>query len=233
MKSYSKQIIEKMKVDFYPSIGWDFIYSLTNESNRGAVLIGTAKVEEYIEKLIISVLPKQEKKYKLGLLKYPGALSSFSSKIELSFAFRLIDENLYNALNVLRKIRNKAAHTSEKFELDEVKKEIEAISNFEENFDTVINKLAFGNLEKMKKYQMRNSIKDAEGSETTKNKVLEEQFETLTTTTAFLEQFIVWKLSYALSFICIKILAIIDDLELHEDKSQTWIEIIENKNNYA
>jgi hypothetical protein len=85
----------------------------------------------------------------------------------------------------------------------------------------------------MKKYQMRNSIKDAEGSETTKNKVLEEQFETLTTTTAFLEQFIVWKLSYALSFICIKILAIIDDLELHEDKSQTWIEIIENKNNYA
>jgi hypothetical protein len=65
MKSYSKQIIEKMKVDFYPSIGWDFIYSLTNESNRGAVLIGTAKVEEYIEKLIISVLPKQEKNINL------------------------------------------------------------------------------------------------------------------------------------------------------------------------
>lgn len=233
MKSYSHQILEKMKDNFYPKIGWDFIYSLTNESSRGAVLIGTAKVEEYLEKLIISVLPKEEKKYRDRLLNYPGPISSFSSKIELTFAFRLIDRNLYDALNVLRKIRNKVAHSSEQFELTEVQQEIEAITNFETNFEVVIQKLAFDNLEKMKKHQMREAIKNAEGSQEMKDEILEEKYSQLTISEPFLEQLTTWKLSYGLSFICIKLLAIIDDIELYEDKEQTWIEIIEKQNNCA
>lgn len=223
-----------MKENFYSNIGWDFIYSLTNESSRGAILIGTAKVEEYLEKLISSILPKEDKKYKTRLLNYPGPISSFSSKIELSYAFRLIDKDLYDALNILRKIRNNAAHTSDKFELNKVKQEIDSLGNFETNFELVVEKLAFDNLVKMKKHQMREALKSADGSQEMKDEILEKQFQTLTTSEAFLEQLIIWKLSYGLSFICLKLLAIIDDYNSYKDKSQTWIEIIEiieNKNN--
>src|SRR5690606_26151882 len=82
---------------------------LLNESGRGALLIGTSYVEEHLEKFILRVLPNNQKNYTSRLLNYPGPLSSFSAKLELSFAFRLIPEDTYTALNNLRKFRNEAA----------------------------------------------------------------------------------------------------------------------------
>lgn len=65
---------------------------LLNETGRGAVLIGTAYVEENLGKFILKILPKKDKKYVSRLFIYPGPLSSFSAKIELTYAFRLISE---------------------------------------------------------------------------------------------------------------------------------------------
>lgn len=81
----------------------------------------------------------------------------------------------------------------------------------------------------MKKHQMQEAVKNAEGSQEMKDEVLREKFKALITSKAFLEQLIMWKLSYGLSFICLKLLAITDDIEIYQDKSQTWVEIIENK----
>jgi hypothetical protein len=95
--------------------------SLLEESGRGAVLIGTTHVDDYLLKLISDSLPSQDQKFRSRLFNYPGPLSSFSARIELAFAFRLIHKNLYDALNELRKVRNDAAHSAAHFSLVEFK----------------------------------------------------------------------------------------------------------------
>ncbi|HKR06438.1 MAG TPA: hypothetical protein VJY62_17525, partial [Bacteroidia bacterium] len=102
---------------------------LLSESDRGAILIGQAYVEDFLTKFIEDVLPDKGKKYKTKLLEYPGPLSSFSAKIELAFAFRLINENLYGALTELRKIRNDAAHKSISFLLTDLKDRLNKVYN--------------------------------------------------------------------------------------------------------
>jgi hypothetical protein len=91
---------------------------LITESDRGAVLIGTAHVDERLKDLFDSLMPAQiPKAEKKNLLRYSGALGSFGSRIEIAYATRLINQNLYASLNTLRKVRNDAAHTSEPFDL--------------------------------------------------------------------------------------------------------------------
>ena len=91
---------------------------LITESDRGAVLIGTAHVDERLKDLFDSLMPAQMPKAdRKNLLRFSGALGSFGSRIEIAYATRLINQNLYDSLNTLRKVRNDAAHTSELFDL--------------------------------------------------------------------------------------------------------------------
>lgn len=103
--------------------------TLLDESERGAIIIGTSKVEEQLEKYILKILPNDSKTYRKKLLDYPGILSSFSAKIELAYAFRLIGDNLYASLNTLRKIRNEAAHSPNSFSISEIRGRFEEVFN--------------------------------------------------------------------------------------------------------
>ena len=102
---------------------------LFDESERGAIIIATSHIEDHLTKYIESVLPDQTLKYKKRLFNYPGSLSSFSAKIELSYAFGLIDKNLFSRLNNLRKIRNEASHDSSAFSLNQLKDQIIEVYN--------------------------------------------------------------------------------------------------------
>lgn len=133
---------------------------LLNESSRGAILIGTSYVEENLEKFILKILPSKQKKDTSRLLKYPGPLSSFSAKLELSYAFRLIPERTYNALNYLKKIRNDAAHSSNDFKLS--KFEIDNIFNIGDGFQTMINDSSIIMMKKMKIEPLKESLSKIE-----------------------------------------------------------------------
>jgi hypothetical protein len=106
------------------------------ESQRGAIVIGAGLIENQLEELVKSALPKDSKKYQKRLLDYPGQLSSFNSKIELAFAFRLIPENIRIPLNHIRSIRNTAAHSTEYFKVSE--DEISKITDFGPGFRNMI-----------------------------------------------------------------------------------------------
>lgn len=211
MTPHAEAIIEKMKSSVYPELNFDFAFKLTNESERGAVLVGTSKVEIYLENLVIHILPHKTKKYTDRLLNYPGPLSSFSGKIELCFAFRIIDEKVYAALTTLRKIRNEAAHSDETFSLKILDSELEKIYDFEYGFPAVIHKQTFDHLLKWKKENARQALID--------NNLTEYDFESLWNESlpepekdeTFQEHLRVWKLAYGLTLLCLKIEVIQDE----------------------
>ncbi len=211
--SHTKIILENLTAKKYAEICVDFLIKITNESERGAILIGGSKVDEYLEELVLEILPEKSKSYQNKLLKYPGPLSSFSGKIELLYAFKYIDKRLYDSLNALRKIRNEAAHSSNNFSIQTIKDKLDVIYDFEPNFKDAAYKIALENLIKFKLQNLKHSFEE-------KNLHLDFDYEKLWNERvpdpekdpAIIEQLSVWKLSYGLVFLCLKIEAIVTDL---------------------
>ena len=101
---------------------------LLNESQRGAVLIASTIIQNHLKNEIELILPKSKsnrksKEFKRLLFSFPGPMSSFSGLILLSFTFGYINRKLYDSLNLLRVIRNDAAHLDVDFSLDTEKYE--------------------------------------------------------------------------------------------------------------
>ncbi len=226
MNSNADDIVEKMRNSVYPELNFELIYKLTNESERGAVLIGTSKVEEYLEKLVLKIFPSTSKSYTSRLLKYPGALSSFAGKIELLYAFRIIDKRFYDSLNTLRKVRNDAAHSSEDFKLIDKQEEQKQINDFEEEFSELIEYLALNDLIESKKWKFKEILENQkEENKPHFQKTINERISNLKESEHIKEQLKIWILSYGLVFMCLKVMVLIDKLIILENKNLTWIEI--------
>lgn len=105
----------------HPEIGQLFasIFSnLVNESDRGAVLIGTSYVDLHLRKLFEAIAPQSMSRRELRrILDYPGALSSLSAKADIAYLARLISDNVNMAIYHLRRVRNEVAHTPDSFRL--------------------------------------------------------------------------------------------------------------------
>lgn len=199
---------------------------LLGESGRGAILIGTSYVEDHLENYILKVLPSNEKKYTSRLMNYPGPLSSFSAKIELSYAFRLIPENMYNSLNALRKIRNDAAHSGKKFSLINNDK-LDDIFNLGEGFRTVVHEtsakmMIYLKFDSLKAWLIKKGQTEEEAIELLKNKFEEDE------TKKILEsQLPHWKLVNGLSMICGLLRFYSDETTRSLEGIKTWSQLPE------
>jgi len=215
-----EKIIQKLESDLYPELNSDMIYKLANESERGAVLIGTAKIEEFLETFLSKILPQESNNSRKRLLEYPGPLSSFSSKIELLYAFRYINLQFYSSLNILRRLRNDAAHSYSDFDLEKEIPKIADILNFvDEDLSYVIEELSVNNLLKIKKLKARKIYieKNFPIDET----YIEKSVENFKNSAEGLKQHRIWKLSYAIVFMCLYVLVLIDENDFLNDKSAT------------
>jgi DNA-binding MltR family transcriptional regulator len=106
MKDFTDEHINTLRRDL-------FINNLFEESDRGCVLVATSMLDESLELLLrkkLKVANKYEKKTLEPLFNPMGPLSTFSSKIKFCFALKLIEEWVYNDLEVIRKLRNDFAH---------------------------------------------------------------------------------------------------------------------------
>lgn len=179
-----------------------FFDKLLDESGRGAILIGTAHVEEHLTMLIENVLPSNKKTYKTRLLNYPGPISSFSAKIELSHAFRLIDSNLYNALNALRKVRNEAAHSSSHFILTEMAQQIKLIYSLGPGVPEMIKQQATEALVKAKAENIRQIFHKNEVKPDIQKKIIDDLLADKDKLEVLNSQVPHWELIYGLSLLC-------------------------------
>jgi len=89
-----------------------FLNELAQESERSAVVLSAARLDNALEKLLKSYL-----------VHYPGGsdnlfdqdrpLSTFSAKIALAYRMGLIDSDFEHSIQMIRKLRNDFAHSIE------------------------------------------------------------------------------------------------------------------------
>ncbi|MFW1774137.1 transcriptional regulator [Acinetobacter seifertii] len=99
-----------------------FLSNFNKESDRGATLSAAAVLEDRLEEIIKTFL--QDCKSSVRLLDgFNAPIGTFSSKILLAHALGLIQDDEFQQIELLRKIRNNFAHTWEylDFKSDSIK----------------------------------------------------------------------------------------------------------------
>lgn len=104
-----KKITTEIKVASYAS--------LLKESDKGCLLLAVGIFDKLLENLLgAAILTNLHGKAgakefrEVALFGDNGTLYTFSSKVNVAYAFSLISEDEFQALHVLRKLRNEAAH---------------------------------------------------------------------------------------------------------------------------
>jgi DNA-binding MltR family transcriptional regulator len=216
----------------YPEINELFnklLDNLLSESGRGALLIATSHVDEHLTRLIEAALPKSlSKNHKDKLFKYPGPLSSFSAKIELSYAFRLIDQNFYNSLNALKKLRNEAAHSSRSFELFELNERMKAVYDLGPAVPSVVREIGIKMMLESKFASIKRMFERHKLDEQSQQRVMEgilndeQKMKSLERESPF------WELLYGLCLICGFIVYEREKISSLTENINTWSDILGN-----
>lgn len=90
-----------------------FFDIISNESDRGAVLIAASIFDEGLKKIISAHLIDSDENSDPIFSGLSAPLSTFSAKIEISYRLGFIKKEAKEMLTLFRKIRNQFAHTFE------------------------------------------------------------------------------------------------------------------------
>ena len=86
-----------------------FRTSITSESDRGAVLMSAAYLDDQLKELLEERLV-EDKKISRRAFDFNGPLGTFSSRIDFAYLLGVIPKNARNDLHIIRAIRNQFAH---------------------------------------------------------------------------------------------------------------------------
>ena len=106
--SEHKEKFEEKKKETFAQID-QMIPRLIGESEKSPILVGVTAVENELEKLIQDYLI--DSPTGIDDLFETGALSNFSSKISIARRIGLINNELQNAIDIMRKLRNSVSRS--------------------------------------------------------------------------------------------------------------------------
>jgi hypothetical protein len=86
------------------------IGELRLRSQAGTVLVSAAALDGSLRNLLLLTMGLSNNKAEQIFGSPLGPLYHFSPKIDIAYAFKVIDEDLYNDLRIIKDIRNKFAH---------------------------------------------------------------------------------------------------------------------------
>ena len=84
---------------------------IEGKTHREIVILGGALLEGMLFDLLKETLVDSPFQKADSLFEYPRPLSSFGNMLSLAFAFGVISETEYSTVNVIKNIRNHAAHS--------------------------------------------------------------------------------------------------------------------------
>ena len=104
------------------SLQWSgFFDELQSESDRGATILASVWIENLLERKLGTLFTKGNSKTRQKLYDLNGPFSSFSSKILAAYSLGWIDSDIFNDINLVRKIRNEFAHKLHGIDLESSK----------------------------------------------------------------------------------------------------------------
>jgi DNA-binding MltR family transcriptional regulator len=111
------------------------ISALTLKTHAGTVIAASAQIENGLEKLLLAYMRPLTKKEQARLFQGYGPLSSFAAKTDVTYALKMIPKPMFDALNILRRLRNEIAHSAETVDLSHprLKPFFERLSGLEES----------------------------------------------------------------------------------------------------
>jgi len=124
----------------------DLHSTMLQESDRGAVLVGAATVDAYLAELFRSVATKRMSQKRLRRLLNHGPLSSLSARAEVALAVDLISRSLHRSIDLLRRLRNDAAHSHGSFRLGDHQQRLREMLDLGPGMPAAINRIAAGAL---------------------------------------------------------------------------------------
>ncbi len=86
------------------------IAKLKLQSQAGTVLVSAAALDGSLRNVLLVIMNLSNNKAMQMFGSALGPLYHFSPKIEIAYAFKVIDRDLYNDLRIIKDIRNKFAH---------------------------------------------------------------------------------------------------------------------------
>ena len=118
------------------------ITKLTLQSQAGWVLVTAALLAESLERLLLTKMRTLSNKKAKQIVKN-GPLRNLAAKIDLAWAFELVDDPVHHDLTVIRDIRNEFAHsiTEVDFDSPEVIKHMKKFNGWnakEDQFDLFV-----------------------------------------------------------------------------------------------
>lgn len=87
----------------------EFLSEFNKESDRGSALTAAAVLDERLEEILSAYFADVPAKQEL-LSGYNAPLGTLASRTSVAYALGLIQENEYNEINIIRKIRNEFGH---------------------------------------------------------------------------------------------------------------------------
>lgn len=107
----------KNKIDHDVTEFYKFVEEFMAESDRAAVILGAAKLDLLLFQILQRVL-RPCTSSKDELLEGDAPLGTFSSRAMMCHRLGLINDELYSAINIVRRIRNSFAHELSGVRLD-------------------------------------------------------------------------------------------------------------------
>jgi mannitol repressor len=83
-----------------------------HNSDRSIAIIGAALVEHFLGDALYEHMRKLTKAERIRLFEEQGPLGTFDAKIQIAYAFKLLDERARDDFMLVKRIRNAFAHAS-------------------------------------------------------------------------------------------------------------------------
>jgi hypothetical protein len=138
----------------------DLLQILSRQSHAGNALVVAGLVEDELEKLLLTAGRQLSNKQAKEIFGGMGPLHGFSAKIEIAHMFNLIETPVRDDLQIIKRIRNKFAHTTRYvfFESPHIDSDCRRLSNWREgeSNENIFRRCALGrvNIIKLKTDQL-------------------------------------------------------------------------------
>lgn len=117
--------------------------TIDGESDRGAVLIAAAHVEEQLRLLFERLAPvDMGRKRLVRILAYPGPLSTTAARTDIARVTRLLSDSVCDSIDHLRRLRNSVAHGPRAFCLREHAGDVHGVFSFAAGLQQFVNRMA-------------------------------------------------------------------------------------------